>query len=108
MDKTLDNKGRWRNVIISFRMSPQERDDLNVRVKLSGLTKQDYIIKRLSERDIVVQPNTRVYKALRNQMAEILSELQRIENGADIDSDLLEIIQITVQTYNGLAEKEKA
>lgn len=108
MDKSLDNKGRWRNVIISFRMSPQERDDLNVRVKLSGLTKQNYIIKRLSERDIVVQPNTRVYKALRNQMVEILSELQRIENGADIDSDLLDIIQITVQTYNGLAEKEKS
>ncbi len=108
MDKSLDNKGRWRNVIISFRMSPQERDDLNVRVKLSGLTKQDYIIKRLSERDIVVQPNTRVYKALRNQMAEILEELKRIDNGADINSDLLDIIQITVQTYNGLAEKEKS
>ena len=108
MDKSLDNKGRWRNVIISFRMSPQERDDLNVRVKLSGLTKQDYIIKRLSERDIVVQPNTRVYKALRNQMAEILEELKRIDNGEGIDSDLLDIIQITVQTYNGLAEKEKS
>ena len=108
MDKSLDNKGRWRNVIISFRMSPQERDDLNVRVKLSGLTKQDYIIKRLSERDIVVQPNTRVYKALRNQMADILTELRRIENSANIDSDLLDKIQITVQTYNGLAEKEKS
>ena len=108
MDKSLDNKGRWRNVIISFRMSPQERDDLNVRVKLSGLTKQDYIIKRLSERDIVVQPNTRVYKALRNQMAEILEELKRIDNGEGIDSDLLDIIQITAQTYNGLAEKEKS
>lgn len=108
MDKTLDNKGRWRNVIISFRMSPQERDDLNVRVKLSGLTKQDYIIKRLSERAVIVQPDTRVYKALRNQMAEILEELKRIDNGAGIDSDLLDIIQITVQTYNGLAEKEKS
>ena len=108
MDKTLDNKGRWRNVIISFRMSPQERDDLNVRVKLSGLSKQDYIIKRLSERDVIVQPNTRVYKALRNQMADILTELRRIENGANIDSDLLDKIQITVQTYNGLAEKEKS
>ncbi len=108
MDKTLDNKGRWRNVIISFRMSPQERDDLNVRVKLSGLTKQDYIIKRLSERDVIVQPNTRVYKALINQMAEILAELKRINNSADIDSDLLDIIHITAQTYNGLAEKEKS
>ena len=108
MEKTLDNKGRWRNVIISFRMSPQERDDLNARVKLSGLTKQDYIIKRLSECDVIVQPNTRVYKALRNQMAEILAELKRINNGADIDSDLLDIIQITAQTYNGLPEKEKS
>ena len=108
MDKSLDNKGRWRNVIISFRMSPQEQDDLNVRVKLSGLTKQDYIIKRLSERAVIVQPNTRVYKALRNQMADILTELRRIENGANIDSDLLDKIQITVQTYNGLAEKEKS
>lgn len=108
MDKTLDNKGRWRNVIVSFRMSPEERDDLNVRVKLSGLTKQDYIIKRLSERDIVVQPNTRVYKALRNQMAEILSELKRTESGGNIDSDLRDIIEIAAQTYNGLAEKEKS
>lgn len=108
MDKTLDNKGRWRNVIVSFRMSPEERDDLNVRVKLSGLTKQDYIIKRLSERDIVVQPNTRVYKALRNQMAEILAELRRIESGGNINSDLRDIIEITTQTFNGLTEKEKS
>ena len=108
MDKTLENKGRWRNVIVSFRMSSEERDDLNVRVKLSGLTKQDYIIKRLSERDIVVQPNTRVYKALRNQMAEILAELRRIESGGNIDGDLRDIIEITAQTYNGLAEKEKS
>ena len=108
MDKTLDNKGRWRNAIVSFRMSSEERDDLNVRVKLSGLTKQDYIIKRLSERDIVVQPNTRVYKALRNQMAEILAELRRIESGGNIDGDLRDIIEITAQTYNGLAEKEKS
>ncbi len=108
MDKTLDSKGRWRNVIVSFRMSPEERDDLNVRVKLSGLTKQDYIIKRLSERDIIVQPNTRVYKALRNQMAEILAELRRIKSGGNIDSDLRGIIEITAQTYNGVAEKEKS
>ena len=94
-------------MIVSFRMSPEERDDLNVRVKLSGLKKQDYIIKRLSERDIVVQPNTRVYKALRDQMAEILAELRRIESGGNIDSDLRDIIEITAQTYNGLAEKEK-
>lgn len=54
MLKTLDKRGRWRNVTVAFRVSPEESEDLNMRVRLSGLTKQDYIVKRLSERDIIV------------------------------------------------------
>lgn len=105
MDKNVDKKGRWRNVIVSFRMSPEERDDLNVRVKLSGLTKQDYIIKRLLEREVIVIPSSRLYKAMREQMTEILSELKRIENGKNVDGDLLAVIETVAKTYNGLQEK---
>ncbi len=105
MDKNVDKKGRWRNVIVSFRMSPEERDDLNARVKLSGLTKQDYVIKRLLEREITVIPSSRLYKAMREQMAEILSELKRIENGANVNGDLLAVIETVAKTYNGLQEK---
>lgn len=105
MDKNVDKKGRWRNVIVSFRMSPEERDDLNVRVKLSGLTKQDYVIKRLLEREVIVIPSSRLYKAVREQMTEILSELKRIENGKNVDGDLLAVIETVAKTYNGLQEK---
>lgn len=105
LDKNLDRKGRWRNIIVSFRMSPQERDDLDIRVKLSGLTKQDYIIRRLLERDVIVQPSSRLFKALRNQMTEILTELKRIENGANVDDELIAVIKTVVETYNSLEEK---
>lgn len=105
MDKNIDKKGRWRNVIVSFRMSPEERDDLNVRVMLSGLTKQDYVIKRLLEREVIVIPSSRLYKAMREQMTEILSELKRIENGKNVDGDLLAVIETVAETYNGLQEK---
>lgn len=105
MDKNVDKKGRWRNVIVSFRMSPEERDDLNVRVMLSGLTKQDYVIKRLLEREVIVIPSSRLYKAMREQMTEILSELKRIENGKNVDGDLLAVIETVAKTYNGLQEK---
>ena len=105
MEKNVDKKGRWRNVIVSFRMSPEERDDLNVRVKLSGLTKQDYVIKRLLEREVIVIPSSRLYKAMREQMTEILSELKRIENGKNVDGDLLAVIETVAKTYNGLQEK---
>ena len=102
MEKNLDSKGRWRNRSCSFRMSPEECEDFDTRVRLSGLSKQEYTLRRLLERDVIVQPNTRVFKALRNQMTEILNELKRIENGATVDDELLATIKTVAQTYNGL------
>ena len=71
MEKSLDYKGRWRNHTVAFRVSDEEAKLLNDLVALSGLTKQDYITRRLLCRDVVVQGNPRVYKALKNQMSAI-------------------------------------
>ena len=105
--KVLDTQGRWRSHTIAFRISPEENDDLNRRVKLSGLTKQDYLIRRIQCRDVVVQGNPRVHKALRNQMAEILSELKRIESARQIDDDFLSLIWLVTETVSGLKEMEE-
>ena len=101
-EKALDNQGRWRSHTIAFRISPEENADLNVRVRLSGLTKQDYIIRRVQCRYVVVQGNPRVHKALRNQLAAVLDELQRIESGARIDNDLMDMIGLITATMDGL------
>ena len=79
--KNLDNHNRWRNKTVAFRVSPEEDEQLEIAVRLSGLTKQDYITRRLLNRDIVVQGNPRVYKALRDQLAAVLGELRRMEAG---------------------------
>ena len=63
--KNLDKHNRWRNKTVAFRVSPEEDTQIETAVKLTGLTKQDYIIRRLLCRDVVVQGNPRVYKALR-------------------------------------------
>ena len=108
MEKKLDAKGRWRNKTTSFMMSPEEREDLDTRVKLSGLTKQEYMVRRLLEREVVVRPSSRIFKALRDQMTEILEELKRIESGASVDDELLATIKTVAETYNGLEEKKKS
>jgi len=100
--KNLDNKGRFRNLTIGFRVSPEENKLINSAVALSGLTKQDYIVKRLLCRDVVVQGNPKVYKALKNQLAEVLTELQRIENGCAVDDELLMTINLITTTLNGM------
>ena len=99
--KNLDEKGRFRNRTIGFKVSPEEEKMINFAVALSGLTKQDYIVKKLTDKTVTVLPNPKVYKALKNQFSEVLDELRRIENGKSVDSELLEIIRLINTTLNG-------
>ncbi len=103
--KNLDNKGRFRSRTIGFRVSPEEDQLINSAVTLSGLTKQDYIVNRLLCRDIVVQGNPRVYKALNDQLAKVLDELKRIENGTEVDEDLLATINLITVTLDGMKQE---
>ena len=102
MDKNLDNNGRWRSRAVSFRVSEEEAKLINDCVALSGLTKQDYIVRRLQCRDVVVQGNPRVYKALRNQMADIYEELKRLERCSETNDELFYTIQMIAEIMNGL------
>lgn len=104
MERVLDRKGRWRNKVVAFRLSPEEDELLETKVRLSGLTKQDYIISRLLEKEITVVGNPRVYKALRKQMESIYEELQRIAVGATVDDELLETLQLVAITLNEMKE----
>lgn len=103
--KNLDGQGRWRNVNVSFRVSPEEDRLLETFVKLSGMTKQDYITSRLLCRDIVVQGNPRVYKALRDKFGKILDELKRLGTGADMPPELSETIAFMSAIMDGMKEE---
>lgn len=100
--KNLDEKGRFRNRTIGFRVSPEEEKLINSAVALSGLTKQDYIVKKLTDKTVTVLPNSKVYKALKNQLSMVLDELKRIENGNNVDSELLEVIRLINTTLNSM------
>ena len=103
--KNRDEHNRWRNKTVAFRMSPEEDKQLETYVKLSGLTKQDYITRRLLEREVIVQGNPRVFKALREQLVAILEELRRIEAGAEMDQEMLEVIEMIAVILDGMKEK---
>ena len=103
--KNLDNHNRWRNRQVAFRLSPEEADLLDAFVKISGLTKQDYITQCLLTNSIIVQGNPRVYKALRNSMAAIHAELQRIEAGSSLNDELLKLIHFIAKVMEGMKKE---
>ncbi|MDD6022235.1 MAG: hypothetical protein PUB94_06275 [Oscillospiraceae bacterium] len=105
--KNVDRHNRFRNITVGFRVSPEESEELNRAVALSGITKQEYCYRRCMERDVIVQGNPRVYKALKTQMDNILSELQRIESGGADSDELLCTIELITATMCGLKGEDE-
>ena len=87
-------------------MSPEEAEQLNCFVRLSGLSKQDYLIRRVLQQEVTVIGSSRVYKALRDQMAIALAELKRIEAGQSVDDELLDVIRMMTVILGGMKKEE--
>lgn len=105
MEKRLDNKGRWRNRNVGFRVSEEEARLLDDLVELSGLAKQDYILRRLLNREVVVQGNPKVFKALKHQMAQIYEELKRLETFSDENEELLIVLEMVATIMKGMVNE---
>lgn len=102
--KNRDEKNRWRNITIGFRVSPQENLQINRMVKLSGLTKQEYLTSNMLKQAYIVKGNPKVYKGLKDTMIEIIEELKRIEKASEIDSEFMEVIKTAMAIYEGMKE----
>ena len=104
--KNCDNHNRWRSVTVGFRVSPEEANQLDVEVALSGLIKQEYILNRLTNKDIVVQGNPKVYIALKRQLEEVLAELKSLQ-GETPSEELLDTIKLINRTLYGMKGENK-
>ena len=100
--RNLDKHNRFRCINVGFRVSTAQHEHINKAVAMSGLSKQEYCYRRCLGRDIVVQGNPKVYKALKDQLAAVLDELKRIEAGRSVDDELLENINLITRTLQGL------
>ena len=105
--KNRDNKNRWRNITVGFRVSPEENELINKSVALSGLPKQEYCYRRCLNQDVLVQGNPRVFKALHKELVAVLTELQRIEAGEKINDELLNVIKLITVILGGLKGEDE-
>ena len=104
--KNRDNKNRWRNITVGFRVSP-ENELINKAVALSGLPKQEYCYRRCLNQDVVVQGNPRVYRALKLELDSVLTELKRIEAGNSVDEELMNVIELISIILGGLKGEDE-
>lgn len=101
-EKARDRQGRWRSKTIAFRISPEENEELNKLVAMSGLTKQEYIMCRLAGRDVVVIGNPRVHKALKRQMEQLTQEFGRLTDAAELTPEMVAVLEYLTRIYDGM------
>lgn len=104
-EKNRDDKNRWRNVTIAFRVSPEESEELNNRVRLSGFrTKQEYIIQSVLHQKVVAIGNPLMFLQFRQNLQRIEEELKRIGKASEMDEELLTPIRSMLEILEGLKE----
>lgn len=91
--KDQRNDTRIRCKYVNFRVTPEEAEELDRYVAVSGLLKQDYLTSKVLNRDVVVKGNPRVFKSLKKTMNEILVELKRINESTKVDMEFREFIK---------------
>lgn len=99
--KNLDQKGRVRGKIVSFRVSPEEWEMLNRKVALSGHTKQDYIISSILEKEIAVYGNPYVFRNLKEELIKFTSMY-----GTQISEDDEEMMVWTLKMIIAMKSKD--
>lgn len=104
--KKLDAYNRWRNKTVSFRMSPEEAALLDKYVAMSGHTKQEYLINCALSKKIIVHGSPRTFKALRNQMEDIISKMKMIKYNSEITQEEWLIIERLNETMYGFRNNE--
>lgn len=100
--KNCDNHNRWRNITVGFRVSPEENEQLNRVVAMSGLPKQEYCYRKCMDNSITVTPNPRIFKALKTALDDVRTELRRISAETQPSDELMNDITLIAKMLNDM------
>ena len=76
--KKKDEKKRKRNIIVNFRVTPEEKRLLDPRIELSGLMKREFFIQSCLHQKINTIGNIKTFDAMRKKLYVIEKHLSEI------------------------------
>lgn len=104
--KNYDFQGRHRKKMIAFRVSEEENEVLISKVRMSGLSKQDYLIHSILNQEYIVQGNPYVYRELRNYLEVFIQRFKEINTIEDLSFDELDVLERMLQIITSMKYKK--
>ena len=104
-NKKKGEKKRKRNIIINFRVSPEEKQMIEERVKLSGMAKGEYFIQSCMHQKISVLGNIRTFDAIKESVSKLDRKLMELQSVEELDEVTLESLRMVLELLDGIYNK---
>lgn len=99
-----ENSARKRSKTMAFRCTPEEHKLICEMAAWSGMSRQDYIIAKLTDTQVEVRPSVSVQKALRDSMAELAKEVRLAASYGELSESLQQRIELVMRFFLALGE----
>ena len=99
-----ENSARKRSKTMAFRCTPEEYELIANMAAWSGMSRQDYIMARLTGTEVTVRPSSRTQRALRDSMKELAERLLAVCDADELDADLQRQLALVMEIFNGFSE----
>ena len=99
-----ENSARKRNKTMAFRCTPEERKLICEMAAWSGMSRQDYIIAKLTDTKVEVRPSVSVQKALKDSMAQLAKEVRLAASYGELSEPLQQRLGLVMRFFLALGE----
>ena len=99
-----ENSARKRSKTMAFRCTPEERKLICEMAAWSGMSRQDYIIAKLTDTQVEVRPSVSVQKALKDSMAELAKEVRLAASYGELSESLQQRVEHVMRFFLALGE----
>ena len=97
-----ENSARKRSKTMAFRCTPEEHKLICEMAAWSGMSRQDYIIAKLTDTQVEVRPSVSVQKALKDSMAELSKEVRLAASYGELSESLQQRIELVLALGEGV------
>lgn len=99
-----ENSARKRSKTMAFRCTPEEHKLICEMAAWSGMSRQDYIIAKLTDTQVEVRPSVSVQKALKDSMAELAKEVRLAASYSELSEALQQRLGLVMRFFLALGE----
>lgn len=104
--KKKNEKNRTRNVIMNFRVSQKEKELIEARIAMTGLSKSDLFIESCMYQVILVRGNIRTFHEIKTKMEEIAEAITENPKIEDLEPELLVSMKTILEIMDRIFGKE--